>query len=148
MECAWRNTHANCHWLVLLTLEGDWALRRDPISQSLWRYVERDWLIGNPFRPVSWHIILPVRFSYFGLHQYCIILPGRLFTQSLTILVLRPLFQIASSCFGCLSVHCGCYTETRYANVSYPMTETHILKYKTVNLAYLNSILCAAFGPK
>ncbi len=37
--CAWRNTHANCHWLVLLTLEGDWALRRDPISQSLWRYV-------------------------------------------------------------------------------------------------------------
>ncbi len=25
----------NCHWLVLLTLEGDWALRRDPISQSL-----------------------------------------------------------------------------------------------------------------
>ncbi len=46
-ECAWRNTHANCHWLVLLTLEGDWALRRDPISQSLWRYVERDWLIGN-----------------------------------------------------------------------------------------------------
>ncbi len=34
-ECAWRNTHANCHWLVLLTLEGDWALRRDPISQSL-----------------------------------------------------------------------------------------------------------------
>ncbi len=47
-ECAWQNTHANCHWLVLLTLEGDWALRRDPISQSLWRYVERDWLIGNP----------------------------------------------------------------------------------------------------
>ncbi len=33
--------------LVLLTLEDDWALRRDPISQSLWRYVERDWLIGN-----------------------------------------------------------------------------------------------------
>ncbi len=33
--CAWRNTHANRHWLVLLTLEGDWALRRDPISQSL-----------------------------------------------------------------------------------------------------------------
>ncbi len=29
------NTHANCHWLVLLTLEGDWALGRDPISQSL-----------------------------------------------------------------------------------------------------------------
>ncbi len=23
----------------LLTLEGDWALQRDPISQSLWRYV-------------------------------------------------------------------------------------------------------------
>ncbi len=45
--CAWRNTHANCHWLVLLTLEGDWALGRDPISQSHWRYVERDWLIGN-----------------------------------------------------------------------------------------------------
>ncbi len=38
---------ANCHWLVLLTLEGDWALGRDPISQSLWRYVERDWLMGN-----------------------------------------------------------------------------------------------------
>ncbi len=33
--CTWRNTHGNCHWLVLLTLEGDWALRRDPISQSL-----------------------------------------------------------------------------------------------------------------
>ncbi len=32
--CAWRNMHANCHWLVLLTLEGDWALGRDPISQS------------------------------------------------------------------------------------------------------------------
>ncbi len=23
--CAGRNTHANCHWLVLLTLKGDWA---------------------------------------------------------------------------------------------------------------------------
>ncbi len=33
-----------------------------------------------------------------------------------TLQVLRPLFQIASSCFGSLSVHCGCHTETRYAN--------------------------------
>ncbi len=60
---------------------------------------------------------------------------GRLVTQSLTLRVLRPLFQIASSRFGSLSVHC-CHTETRYANAPYPMTETHILKDKTVNLAY------------
>ncbi len=33
--CAWRNTHANCHWLVLLTLWGDWALRaRSHLRQS------------------------------------------------------------------------------------------------------------------
>ncbi len=66
-------------------------------------------------------------------------LPGktrRLITQFLTLQVLRPLFQITSSCFGSLSVHCGCHTETRYANVPHPMTETHILKDKTVNLAY------------
>ncbi len=25
-----QSTHDNCHWLVLLTLEGDWALWRDP----------------------------------------------------------------------------------------------------------------------
>ncbi len=54
--CAWRNTHANCHWLVLLTLEGDWALGRDPISQSHWRYVERDWLIGNTWVWVPWNM--------------------------------------------------------------------------------------------
>ncbi len=24
--------HANCHWLVLLTLYGDWVLGRDPIT--------------------------------------------------------------------------------------------------------------------
>ncbi len=30
----------------------------------------------------------------------------------------------------------GCLTETRYANAPYPLTETHILKDKTVNLAY------------
>ncbi len=33
-----------------------------------------------------------------------------------TLVVLRPLFQIASSRFGSLSVRCGCQTETRYAN--------------------------------
>ncbi len=60
---------------------------------------------------------------------------GRLVTQSLTLRVMRPLFQIASSCFGSLSVHCGCHTETRY-KAPYQMTETHILKDKTVNLAY------------
>ncbi len=26
------NTNANCHWLVLLTLKGDWALERDPTT--------------------------------------------------------------------------------------------------------------------
>ncbi len=41
---------------------------------------------------------------------------GRLVTQSLTLRVLRLLFQIASSRFGSLSVRCGCHTETRYAN--------------------------------
>ncbi len=30
--CAWWNTHANCDWLVLLTLESDWALERDPTT--------------------------------------------------------------------------------------------------------------------
>ncbi len=35
-----------------------------------------------------------------------------------------PLFQIASSRFGSLSVHCGCHTETRY-KAPHPMTETH-----------------------
>ncbi len=33
-----------------------------------------------------------------------------------------------------LSVHCGCHTETSYANAPYPMTEMQI--FKTVNLAY------------
>ncbi len=61
---------------------------------------------------------------------------GRLVTQSLTLRVLRPLFQIASSCFGGLSVYNGCHTETRYANAPYSMTKTHILKDKTVHLAY------------
>ncbi len=32
--CAMQSTHANCHWLVLLILEGDWALGRDPICVS------------------------------------------------------------------------------------------------------------------
>ncbi len=41
---------------------------------------------------------------------------GRLVTLSLTLRVLRPLFQIASLRFGNLSVRCGCHTETRYAN--------------------------------
>jgi len=66
-------------------------------------------------------------------------LPGKtgcLVTQSLTLRVLRPLFQIASLRFGSLSVHCSCHTETSYANAPYPMTEHHILKDKTVNLAY------------
>ncbi len=40
---------------------------------------------------------------------------GRLVTLSLTLQVLRTLFQITSSCFGSLSVHC-CHTETRYTN--------------------------------
>ncbi len=53
-------------------------------------------------------------------------------TQSLTLRVLRPLFQTASSRFD----SCGCHTETRYAKAPYPMTETHILKDKTVNLVY------------
>ncbi len=35
----------------------------------------------------------------------------------------EAIFQIASSCFGSLSVHCSCHTETRYANASYPKTE-------------------------
>ncbi len=48
---------------------------------------------------------------------------GRLVTESLTLQVLRPLFQIASSCFGSLYI----YTETSYTNTSYIMTETHIL---------------------
>ncbi len=39
-------------------------------------------------------------------------------------------------CFGNLSVHCGCHTETRYENAPYPITETHILKDVSVNLAY------------
>ncbi len=47
----------------------------------------------------------------------------------------------ASLRFGSLSVRCGCHTETRYANSPHlndcnPMTETHNLKDKTVNLAY------------
>ncbi len=54
----------------------------------------------------------------------------------LTLRVLRPLFQITSSRFASLSVHCGCHNETRYVNAPYPMTEPHILKDKTVNLAY------------
>ncbi len=29
-----QSTHANYHWLVLLTLKGDWALGRDPIYVS------------------------------------------------------------------------------------------------------------------
>ncbi len=29
--CVWRNMHTNCQWLVLLTLEGDWAIGRYPI---------------------------------------------------------------------------------------------------------------------
>ncbi len=29
---AWRNTHGNCYWLVLLTLVSDWALERDPTT--------------------------------------------------------------------------------------------------------------------
>ncbi len=60
---------------------------------------------------------------------------GRLVTLSLTLRVLRPLFQITSSCFGSLSVRCGCHTDTKYANAPHLMTETHILKDKTVNLA-------------
>ncbi len=28
----WQNTHVNCHWLVLLTLEGDWTLEQDPTT--------------------------------------------------------------------------------------------------------------------
>ncbi len=56
---------------------------------------------------------------------------GRLVTLSLTLRMLRPLFQIASSRFGSLSVHCGGHTETRYANAPYdPMTGMHILKDK------------------
>ncbi len=61
---------------------------------------------------------------------------GRLVTQSLTLQMLKPLFQIVSSRFGSLSVRCGYHTETRYSNAPYPMTETHIFKDKTVNLAY------------
>ncbi len=61
---------------------------------------------------------------------------GHLVTQSLTLRVLRPLFQIASSRFGSLSIRWSWHTETRYANAPYPETETYILKYKTVNLAY------------
>ncbi len=34
MGCTWQSMHANCHWLVLLALEGDWALGRDPIYVS------------------------------------------------------------------------------------------------------------------
>ncbi len=37
------------------------------------------------------------------------------------------------SSFGSPSVPCDCHPETRY-KVPYPMTETHILKDKTVNL--------------
>ena len=36
---------------------------------------------------------------------------GRLVTLSLPLRVLRPLFQIASSRFCSLSIHCGCYTD-------------------------------------
>ncbi len=53
--CAWRNTHANCHWLVLLTLEDDWALGRDPISQSHWRYVS-----VPSFRERGLHLKTPI----------------------------------------------------------------------------------------
>ncbi len=60
----------------------------------------------------------------------------RLVTLSLTVQVLRLLFQIASSCFVSLSIHCSCHTKTSFANAPYSMTEMHILKDKTVNLAY------------
>ncbi len=41
-----QSTHGNCHWLVLLTLEGDWALRQDPICVSQSE-------VTSPFPP-SW----------------------------------------------------------------------------------------------
>ncbi len=43
-ECAWRNTHANYHWLVLLTLEGDWAFGWDHIYVSYYD-------VTSPFPP-------------------------------------------------------------------------------------------------
>ncbi len=76
---------------------------------------------------------------YQHVNRQRIVTPGKnwkLVTQSLALRVLRPLFQIVSLRFGNLSVHCRCHTVTSYANAPYPMTEMHILKDKTVNLAY------------
>ncbi len=42
-----QSSHTNCHWLVLLTLEGDWALWRDPSTSVI-----AD--VTSPFPP-SWN---------------------------------------------------------------------------------------------
>ncbi len=71
-----------------------------------------------------------------AINQQRIVTPGKNgmpVTQSLSLQVLRPLFQIASLRFGSLSVHCGCYNETSSTNAPYPMTaevesnELHLL---------------------
>ncbi len=74
--------------------------------------------------------------AFSNINGQQIVTPGKNWmhvTQSLTLRVLRSLFQNASLQFVSLSVHWGCHIETRYANTPYPMTETHILKDKIVN---------------
>ncbi len=107
-------------WTAVCVFE-QWALRTDRALNENWKSgaCARESTSISKIRPlIDNELCLPGK-------------TGRMVTQSPTLQVLRPMFQIASSCFGSLSVHCGCHTETSYANAPYPMTEMHISKDKT-----------------
>ncbi len=91
-------------------------------SRSVW-----DWRSGACTREsTSISAITPIPPSLTKLIDNELWLPGktrRLVTLSLQ--VLRPLFQIASSHFSSLSVHCGCHSETSYANA---IIQWHVLR--------------------
>ncbi len=60
MGCTWQSMHANCHWLVLLTLEGDWALGRDPIYVSHYDVTSPIPPSGNEGYLCNGDVILPL----------------------------------------------------------------------------------------
>ncbi len=65
--------------------------------------------------------------AYPAFNRQRIVTPGKNGTPGYTVSKVLGAEAIVSGC-GSLSVHCGCYTETRYANAPYPMAERHILK--------------------
>ncbi len=101
-------------WLYMIdmwTAVCFWSLSTENRSHAVWELKkwsvrEREHLYQQDS---AYHA-----FTNFKLIDNELWLPGKmgcLVTQSLTLGVLRSLFQIASSCFGSLSVHCGCHTE-------------------------------------